>query len=68
MSEPQIDWRSIEDKVLRRAAKAESFRELYGGVYGGGSAKRVPGRSVTGRMSVAPPPYHPVRPGELRDL
>jgi hypothetical protein len=59
-----VDWRTIEDKLLRRAAKAKSFRELYGG----GSAKRVPVRSITGRMSVAPPPYHPVRPGELRDL
>jgi hypothetical protein len=26
-----VDWRTIEDKLLRRAAKAESFRELYGG-------------------------------------
>jgi hypothetical protein len=59
-----IDWRTVEDKLLRRAVKVESFRELYGG----GSAKRVPGQSITGRMSVAPPPYHPVRPGELRDL
>jgi hypothetical protein len=63
-----VDWRTIEDKLLRQAAKAKSFRELYGDAYGGGSAKRVPGRSITGRMSVAPPPYHPVRPGELRDL
>ncbi|MFF1701237.1 hypothetical protein [Streptomyces sp. NPDC058252] len=52
-----IDWRSIEDKVLRQAAKAKSFRELYGG----GSAKRVPGQPVTGRMSVLPPPDHIVR-------
>jgi hypothetical protein len=65
MSEPQIDWRSIEDKLLRRAAKAKSFRELYGDAYGGGSAKRVPVRSITGRMSVAPPPYHLV---SLREL
>jgi hypothetical protein len=63
-----VDWRTIEDKLLRQAAKAKSFRELYGDAYGGGSAKRVPVRSITGRMSVAPPPYHPVRPGELRDL
>jgi hypothetical protein len=63
MSEPQIDWRMIEDKLLRRAAKFEHFRELYGGR----SAKRVPGRSITGRMSVTPPPYHPVRMRELGD-
>jgi hypothetical protein len=56
-----VDWRTIEDKLLRQAAKAKSFRELYGG----GSAKRAPVQSVTGRMSVKPPAYHPVRPGEL---
>jgi hypothetical protein len=61
VSEPQVDWRTIEDRLLRQAAKAESFRELYGG----GSAKRVPGQSITGRMSVAQPPYHPVRLREL---
>lgn len=68
MSEPQIDWRSIEDKLLRQAAKAKSFRELYGDVYVGGSAEREQVQSPTGRMSIAPPAYHPVRPGELRDL
>jgi hypothetical protein len=56
-----VDWRTIEDKMLRQAAKFEHFRELYGG----GSAKREPVRSITGRMSVAPPPYHPV---SLREL
>jgi hypothetical protein len=56
-----VDWRTIEDKLLRRAAKFEHFRELYGG----GSAKRVPVQSITGRMTVAPPPYHPVRLREL---
>jgi hypothetical protein len=64
MDEPQVDWRTIEDKLLRQAAKAKSFRELYGG----GSAEREQVQSLTGRMSVAPPAYHPVRPEELRDL
>lgn len=61
MSEPQVDYREIEDRLLRQAAKAKSFRELYGG----GSAERAPVQSVTGRMSVKPPAYHPVRPCEL---
>lgn len=68
MHEPEVDWRSIEDKLLRQAAKTKSFRELYGDAYGGGSAEREQVQSMTGRMSVAPPAYHPVRPGELRDL
>jgi hypothetical protein len=63
VSEPVVDWRTIEDKLLRRAAKFEHFRELYGG----GSAKRVPVQSITGRMTVTPPPYHPVRMRELGD-
>lgn len=63
MSGPQIDWRTIEDKLLRRIAKTEYLRELYGG----GSAKRVPVRSTTGRMSVTQPPYHLVRMEELGD-
>jgi hypothetical protein len=61
-----VDWRTIEDKVLRRAVKDWYFAQIYG--MGGPSAKRETVRSITGRMSVAPPPYHPVRPGELRDL
>jgi hypothetical protein len=61
MSEPQVDYREVEDRLLRQAAKARTFRELYGG----GSAERAPVQSITGRMSVKPPAYHPVRPGEL---
>jgi hypothetical protein len=61
VSEPQVDYREIEDRLLRRAAKAQTFRALYGG----GSAERAPVQSITGRMSVKPPAYHPVRPGEL---
>jgi hypothetical protein len=57
----KVDWRTLEDSLLRRALKAGSFRELYGG----GSAKRAPVQPITGRMSVKPPAYHPVRPGEL---
>jgi hypothetical protein len=57
----KVDWRTLEDSLLRRALKVESFRELYGG----GSAKRAPVQPITGRMSVTPPAYHPVRPGEL---
>lgn len=59
MSEPQIDWRSIEDKVLRRAVKDWYFGQIYG--MGGVSAKREQVRSITGRMSVLPPPDHIVR-------
>jgi hypothetical protein len=61
VSEPQVDYREIEDRLLRQAAKARTFRELYGG----GSAERAPVQSITGRMSVKPPACHPVRPGEL---
>jgi hypothetical protein len=67
VSEPEVDWRAIEDKLLRQAAKAKSFRELYGHVYGGGSAKRGPVPTITGRMTVTTPPYHPVRMRELGD-
>ncbi|MGW2964936.1 hypothetical protein ACWDGI_41725 [Streptomyces sp. NPDC001220] len=58
-----IDWRTLEDSLLRRALKAESFRVLYGGA--ARSADGEPVRSVTGRMTVHPPAYHPIRPGEL---
>jgi hypothetical protein len=49
-----VDWRALEDGMLRRAAKAESFRDLYGG----GSAKRGPIVERTGRMTVAQPPFY----------
>jgi hypothetical protein len=65
VSEINIDWASIEDKVLRRAVKDWYFGQIYG--RGGVSAKREQVRSITGRMSVTPPPYHPVKPRELRD-
>jgi hypothetical protein len=54
----EVDYREIEDRLLRQAAKARAFRELYGG----GSAERAPGQSATGRMSV----QHP--PANIRDL
>lgn len=46
-----IDWRTLEDSLLRRTLKAKSFRELYGG----GSAERGPIAQRTGRMTVAQP-------------
>jgi hypothetical protein len=49
-----IDWRTIEDEVLRRMAKADYFRELYGG----GSAERAPVLPVSGRLVVRHPPMH----------
>jgi hypothetical protein len=58
-----VDYREIEDRLLRRAVKARTFREMYGG----GSAERAPVQSITGRMTVTPPPYHPVRMRELGD-
>ncbi|RZU36020.1 hypothetical protein EV284_3503 [Streptomyces sp. BK022] len=61
MSE-QVDYREIEDKVLRRAWKARTFRDYYGAV--GAEARRFPPRtldvSVTGRMVVTPPPLRTV--------
>jgi hypothetical protein len=44
----------LEDSLLRRAAKVESFRELYGG----SSAQRGPIVERTGRMVVAQPPFY----------
>ena len=58
MSEPQVDWKALEDSLLRRALKARTFREVYGGR---GGAQRAPAQSVTGRMTVLPPPDHIVR-------
>jgi hypothetical protein len=58
-----VDWRTLENGALRRALKAQSFYERYFGP----SAKREPVQSITGRMSVAQPPYHPVRMRELGD-
>jgi hypothetical protein len=46
-----IDWRALEDGLLRRELKAKSFRELYGG----GSAERGPIVERTGRMTVVQP-------------
>lgn len=57
MSEPQVNWLEIENAMLRRAAKREFFWRLYGGR----SAERAPAQSVTGRMTVLPPPDHIVR-------
>jgi hypothetical protein len=46
-----IDWRALEDGLLRRELKAKSFRELYSG----GSAERGPIVERTGRMTVVQP-------------
>lgn len=46
-----MDWREMEDGVLRREAKAEHFRELYGAT--------EPPRPLgprTGRMVITEPP------------
>lgn len=59
-----VDWRALENSLLRRYLKGMAFRDLYAG---GPSAKREPVQSITGRMSVAQPPYHPVRMRELGD-
>uniref|UniRef100_A0AAU3I9K7 Uncharacterized protein n=1 Tax=Streptomyces sp. NBC_01393 TaxID=2903851 RepID=A0AAU3I9K7_9ACTN len=56
MSEPQVDWPAIEDRLLQQAAKAKSFRELYGG--GARSADGGRPASPTGRMVVRPVPDH----------
>jgi hypothetical protein len=49
-----VDWRTIEDPVLRRAAKAWYFGQIYGN--GAVSAKREQVRQATDRMSVLPVP------------
>lgn len=58
MSEVNVDWRTIEDKVLRRAWKDRTFAEFY---TTGKGRENPPApvkewTSVTGRMVVRNPP------------
>jgi hypothetical protein len=49
-----MDWREMEESALRREAKAEAFRELFG------EAERPTSLGQrTGRMVISPPRMRP---------